>query len=197
LFNAGNYRSFGDSKFIPRLPNDAFERIVYASQSEKALALWEKVKGNIYSIHPEEQLMLGYPADGHVSGYYSDNVSKKDIEFVQAFLDQKNISTLNTRMFKSEKGGKTHFRVVIASSDIKEGELFEHEGHVIRIQYGDFSEAMKKIAENMKKAIPFAANEHQANMLKSYVESFESGSIEAHKESQRHWIRDVGPGTSF
>jgi dipeptidyl-peptidase-3 len=174
---------------------ETFEQIIHASKVQKSL--WEKVKETIYSIHPEEQLMLGYPADGHISGYYSNNVSKKDIEFVQAFLDQKNISTLNTRMFKSEKDGKTFYKVVIASSEVKNGEVFEHEGHVIAIHYGDFSEAMKKIAENMKKAIPFASNEHQAKMLKSYVESFESGSIEAHKESQRHWIRDVGPGKVF
>lgn len=52
---------------------------------------------------------------------------------------------------------------------------------------------MSKIADNMANAIPFAANEHQINMLNAYVESFKSGSIESHIESQKEWIKDVGP----
>ena len=61
------------------------------------------------------------------------------------------------------------------------------------ISYGDFMDDMKFVAENLQKAVEFAANENQRKMLEAYVDSFETGSIEAHKESQRHWIRDVGP----
>jgi len=30
-------------------------------------------------------------------------------------------------------------------------------------------------------------------MISSYIKHFQSGDIEEHKESQRHWIKDIGP----
>lgn len=30
-------------------------------------------------------------------------------------------------------------------------------------------------------------------MIKNYIEHFTYGDIEKHKDSQRHWIKDVGP----
>ncbi len=40
---------------------------------------------------------------------------------------------------------------------------------------------------------PYAANAHQSAMLDAYIAHFESGDINLHKDSQRHWIKDVGP----
>lgn len=33
-------------------------------------------------------------------------------------------------------------------------------------------------------------------MLKAYVSHFLNGDIELHKESQREWVKDKGPGIS-
>lgn len=52
---------------------------------------------------------------------------------------------------------------------------------------------MKDTRDELEKAIPYASNEHQREMLKSYVTHFDNGSIEEHKNSQRHWIKDKGP----
>lgn len=48
-------------------------------------------------------------------------------------------------------------------------------------------------AAALQKAQQFVSNKNQLNMLKAYVEHFKYGDIDKHKDSQRHWIQDVGP----
>lgn len=191
LNNMGNFKSFGDTKFIPRLSPTDFEKILKASaRSVEVLPLFAKVKDVIYTSDPEASLLIGYPADHHVSGYYDGPVSKDDVDFVQGFLNKQAISELNTRLFKKEDGS---FEVWIASAEKSGPKTHTYEGKTIHVSKGDFAREMSAITENMAAALPFVANENQKNMVTAYVESFKTGSIDAHKESQRHWIRDVGP----
>ena len=81
-----------------------------------------------------------------------------------------------------------------ASSSIAEPRKFTlSNGEQLEITFGDFQEEMTKIAENIRQAAAYSANEHQTAMLEAYYESFITGSIEAHMESQRHWLKDIGP----
>jgi len=189
LGNLGNYKSFGDTKFIPRLPKASFERIVKASGRPEVERLFSECADRMYALSPESVLMLGYPPS-HCSTYYSANVVKEEIDLVQRFLESKNINVYNTRLFKNDQG---EFVVKFASGEVLPSSKHVFEGKTIRMEYGDYQKEMAQIADALHKAIPYAANEHQRNMLEKYVESFRTGSIEAHKESQRHWIKDVGP----
>jgi dipeptidyl-peptidase-3 len=98
LGNLSNYKSFGDEKFIPRISPEDFEKVVAASElKDEALALFHQSKDELYNVEPVARNLLGYPDDGHLSGYYSDNVTKEDIKSVQAYLEKMNFDPLNTR----------------------------------------------------------------------------------------------------
>lgn len=66
-------------------------------------------------------------------------------------------------------------------------------GTALEVCFGDYQEEMRKVADNIRMAAGYTANEHQTEMLEAYYESFTTGSIEAHMESQRHWLKDIGP----
>jgi dipeptidyl-peptidase-3 len=52
---------------------------------------------------------------------------------------------------------------------------------------------LARVNDNLRKAKEFCANENQANMIDCYVESFKTGSIKKHIESQRWWVKDKKP----
>ncbi|SAM08954.1 hypothetical protein [Absidia glauca] len=190
LGNLSNYKSFGDEKFIPRISSDDFEKVVAAcEQRDEALALFQQSKHELYNVEPTAHNLLGYPDDGHLSGYYSDNVTKADIQHIQAYLEKVNIDPLNTRLFKTDTG----FKLTIASSDKKTEKHTLDNGTALTIVYGDFSNQMARINDHILASLPVAANKNQENMLTAYHKSFQTGSIEDHMESQRHWLMDINP----
>ncbi|KAJ3410861.1 hypothetical protein HDV05_003150 [Chytridiales sp. JEL 0842] len=190
LAGLSNYSNYGFQKLIPRLPKSHFKAIVAAVESKELLDRFDQLKDSIFAF---KDLQFGYPADGQVTGYYDADISETEVKTIQTYLDSHSISTLNTRLFKT---GPSAYDLLIASAAIPPRE--EH--HVLpdfkttlRLKYGDFQNEMAAAARACKEAVPFASNQHEKLMLWKYAESFETGSVEAHMESQKHWIRDVGP----
>ena len=148
---------------------------------------------------------LGFPDAGHLSNYYpgSPDISKQEIDILGDFLAEKKILPENTRIRKTEDGS---FEVLIASalknpppegSDAGkefswnlEGAL---KGKTVHLVFGDHIEEMAKIALHMKKAGLNAANDTQKKMMDEYAKSFGTGSLNAFKESQKLWVKDIGP----
>ncbi|PMD48553.1 putative dipeptidyl peptidase 3 [Hyaloscypha variabilis F] len=204
LGNCGNYKSFGDSKFVPRGNEKAFNAL--AAVSPKAKEFYEATKGAIFSSGNSGMMHLGYPDEGHLSTYYPDSkgITKADIGAVSDFLEKKGLLVENTRLRKNADGS---FDVLIASAvtniptaggDIGKETEFEIDdgslkGHKLKLVYGDYSSIMTLIAGYHKKAAENAENDNQKNMQLAYAKSFEEGSLEAFKNSQRFWIRDKGP----
>lgn len=58
---------------------------------------------------------------------------------------------------------------------------------------GDFAAFLRRVAQQLEQALPFAANSAQKEMLERYIVHFRGGDIEQHKASQRAWVRDKGP----
>jgi dipeptidyl-peptidase-3 len=204
LGNSGNYKSFGDSKFIPRADEATFAAL--AATSPDADKFYKATNGAIFSSDKPGLLHLGFPDKGHMTTYYPDSadITQPEVEAVAAWMAKKGLLPENTRLRKTADGA---FEILIASavdkqpaegSDIGKDTTFTVEdgllsGKKISLVFGDYATEMKAAAEYIAKAGENADNDHQASMHKAYNKSFHDGSLLAFKDSQRFWIRDKGP----
>ncbi|QDS74412.1 hypothetical protein FKW77_005831 [Venturia effusa] len=201
LGNCGNYKSFGDSKFIPRIDPTTFKAI--GALTSKTIQLWEQIKDGLFAGTDVGQMHLGYPDAGHLSTYYpnSPDITKEEITIISDFLESKKFLPENTRIRKTSNG----FEVLIASQmdrpsgdqlDIAESEWDlegDLKGKKLILIFGDHSKEMGRIADAIENAGKHAANDNQIKMMEEYSKSFRTGSLQAYKQSQRYWIRDKGP----
>jgi len=177
-----------------------------ASASPEAEKLYKATNGAIFSSDKPGLLHLGFPDEGHLTTYYPDspNITKVEIVAVTKWMQSKGLMPENTRLRKTQDGA---FELLIASAAtsipaeggdigkdteyiISEGPL---EGQAIKLVYGDYAKEMAAITKFTKNAAEHADNETQEKMHLEYAKSFEEGSLEAFKNSQRYWIRDQGP----
>ena len=204
LGNLGNYKGFGDVKFIPRCSPRTIAAL--AAQGSAAEKFYERCKDAIYADGGKPALMhFGFPCQGHMSTYYpeSPDITREEIETVGELLGTKGILPENTRIRKTKAGD---YEVLIASalskpppegSDAGEVTAWQLEspleGKKVSLVFGDHQEEMAKIALHIKKASLHAANDTQKKMMDEYAESFGTGSLKAFKESQKLWVRDKKP----
>lgn len=204
LGNNGNYKSFGDSKFIPRCSEKSIAAL--AATSPEASKFYEATNGAIFSSDEPSKMHLGYPDAGHMTTYYPDSpeITKDEIDAVSAWMEKKRLLPENNRLRKHKDGT---FEILIASAttnpspdarDIGKDTEFTVEdgllkGKTIKITYGDYAEEMASITSYIKQAAANAENATQKSMHDAYAKSFETGSLEAFKDSQRFWIKDKGP----
>jgi len=202
--NLGNYKSFGDTKFVPACPADKFRRFLEASAADtaKVQGLWQQVAPRLYSL-PPRQRQLGLGASNGISTYFSANCGEDDAAIAGRFLEKLALSPYNTRLTKTAGGDYT---VLIASAELTSavdaktddavGALCrEHhfEGKTFHVRRGDYAPLMARVITALTDALPFADNAEQRQMLERYIESFQLGSIDAHKAGSRHWVKDKGP----
>jgi len=196
LANMGNYKGFGDSKFVPNLPVERLEVLVRASKAwgeEEAVvgALWEATKGPMYSL-TDQQKQLGLGSKG-VTKYFTPNCDLEDSELVNRYFKTKSMEGYINRVLKTEEGGKVVYEVRHAG--VREAVLVEEEfeGATMRVTTGDFAPLLARVAANLGEAAKHAGNTNEASMLTEYAASFTEGSLEKHKEGSRFWIKNKGP----
>ena len=206
LGNCGNYKGFGDAKFIPRCSEETIKKLAHTD--EKATKLYDIIDGRMFATKDQAAMHLGYPDEGHMSTYYPDSqpITKPEIGAVSKWMEKMAILPENTRLRKDERG---IYELLIACGNTKPSDVEEREpwakktsyviedgelaGKTINIVFGDHAIAMRKITDYHNLAKNYAENENQANMHAAYAESFETGSLNAFMDAQRYWIRDKGP----
>ncbi|CCF57093.1 hypothetical protein KAFR_0C00980 [Kazachstania africana CBS 2517] len=207
LSNLGNYKSFGDSKFIPRCSEESFYKIVEAAnidlngpvENSPFNNVKELIEKGIYYID-EDIALLGFPSDGHMSSYYlGDPITLQDMNVLKEELFAKySILPENTRINKVKDN---LFEVWIASQLLEntvsdsypDEKIALSNGAIVKFKFGDHSREMGLIVSFLREAKEYAANETQANMVEEYIKCFKTGSSHAHKEAQKLWVKDISP----
>ncbi|CAL1298951.1 unnamed protein product [Larinioides sclopetarius] len=200
----GNYKGFGDTKFIPDLEKEKFEKIIMASKfaehhPQDVQRLLSRCLESIYSLKDNER-QLGFPYVGTTT-YLSKNITEEDNKIVTDFLTKKNIEVYNSRLFKtSDETGKSCYEIRLASilstDDDEEKELLISESvnsHKFIVTRGDYSKLLKLMNDYLLLAKDYAANENEEQMLEKYIQSFRTGSLDAHKDGSRFWVKDKEP----
>ena len=194
--NMGNYKGFGDSKFVPNLEEDRMELLVKSSKAykdapEQMETLWTSVKTPMFSLSDKEK-QLGLGEKG-ITKYFTPNCDQADSDRINRFFKTKNIEGYINRVIKTDEGGKVTYDIRHAAA--KDADLLseEFEGCSFKVTTGDYNELMQKVCDNIKLAIKYAANSDEKNMLEQYVQSFAEGSLDRHKDGSRYWIKNKGP----
>ncbi|KAH9899428.1 aflatoxin-detoxifizyme [Cubamyces lactineus] len=196
LSNLVNYKSFGFTKIVPRIPEEKFAAVVEKSaNAANALPLWNELKGHIYQLEPESSNFIGKRSEGHVSNYYlGEPPTDEEVAAVQAAAEKLNVNILNTRV---RKDAPDNFTLLVASAETRaqathEIQILDKKAK-LTIEYGDFADSLQKAVAALTEAKKYAANDQQVAMLDGYIESFKTGSIDAHIKGSEHWVKDIGP----
>ena len=194
--NMGNYKGFGDSKFVPNMEEERMELLVRSSKAYKESpemmeALWQSVKGPMFSLSDQEK-QLGLGEKG-ITKYFTPNCQLADSQRVNQFMKTKNLEGYISRVIKTEETGKTVYEIRHAAVENKELYQEEYEGCLFRVTTGDYNDLLKNVVANLELAKDHAANSNEKNMVEQYMKSFTEGSLDRHKDGSRFWIKNKGP----
>lgn len=172
--NCGNFKSFGDTKFVPEIHPSVFRSVV--SKHAHLLDIWEQLESEVYD-ESDPLGRIGFRDENGQTSYYSSNVTSKDSKFIDDFCQVKKISPLNTRLFKNDDGS---FELKICSQFASADKMaylgeHEHEGVRVNVTAADFVTFMADVVTSMSEAVKYAANENQKAMVVDYIEHFKFG----------------------
>lgn len=159
--------------------------------------LWEVVKEPIFSLNDSNK-SLGLKGEG-ITTYFSANCTKADADLVGEWLKSKKLEAYICRTFKTvDEKNKVKYEIRLASADTGKEAGITHEPEEFKsctfeVTRGDYSRLLAKVCDELSQAVKYAANDNQKQMVNEYIKSFKIGSLDAHKDGSRHWIKDKGP----
>lgn len=200
--NAGNYKGFGDSKFIPGLDAAKMELIIQSSKAyeqnqDEIGRLWNLAIDPIYLLNDDNK-SLGLKGKG-ITTYFSSNCAKADADLVTEWMKTKKLEAYISRTFKTvDTNGKSNYEIRLASAENGNAEGItipteDYSGSSFEVTRGDHSEILPFVISNLENAAKFAANDGQKQMLENIAQSFTTGNLNAHKKGSRFWVLDKEP----
>jgi len=161
--NLSNYHNFGHNKFIPEISRDVFKQILLSNPLyNDDDAFYREVIDELYPQIEEEVFNIGkpftqlnYPSDGGVTGYFSRNMTKEDLNKVKTFCTAQGVDRLNTRAFKEDG---TIIVTVGSVETYRTKRGIEFEGQKFDLVYGEFSAYLKESRDYLREAWKYSAN---------------------------------------
>ena len=193
----GNYFSFGHLKRFPQLSCDKFEEILkVSSKYDSFCEIWNRIKSLLYKDISSLPKISSKYSDPYIVGtYYLNGITFDEIKKIDELLTKKKISLVNTRL---QKVNDNIYEVLIASIEEKEEKLeFPNENITLILKYGDFKDYLILINSYLEKAKLYASNDMEKKIIDLYMDTFRTGDIEIHKESQRVWIKNISPVVEY
>ncbi|KAM9874788.1 dipeptidyl-peptidase 3 [Verticillium dahliae] len=189
LSNIGNYYGSGDQKFIPDVDRAVLQKL--AEKSPTLTSLYQEIAESMTARPP---FSLGYPSETAQSAYYpGDDLTDPEIAMVSKLLELKAIFPENTRIQRSGNGAS--YEVLLAA--VERGEVAQFpvpDGKgTVNLVRGDHSSDLQRVCAELTEASKYAANDLQRTFLNMYIKSFQTGSLDMYRESQRTWVRDKAP----
>ncbi|KAF4635148.1 hypothetical protein G7Y89_g2947 [Cudoniella acicularis] len=213
--NLGNYRSQGDTKFIPRIERDSFEQLsqyTHSTHSQYSLTVlthrthskFLEVAEKLYATVPNR---LGYPDDDDAaSGYYPGSATiTKELSITQHAMQDHNMLPENTRVLKDLVPTDTaspaeQYILLVASSLIPSPSPSSDEISLdlpgnprLKIQRGDYSPAFGAVIDKLESAKTHTEEPLRNEMICQLIEAFSSGNHFKFKEAQKDLVRGVNP----
>jgi len=151
----------------------------------------------LYSRRPSS---LGFPSEVAQSAYYPGDIpiTRQEVERVSRILEKEGVYPENTRVRKSSDNGQIVYRVLQASTKTKFSgghrriKIPGSSEDIIVIQ-GDHAKELTLVCECLERAREYTTSSQQKAVIDQYLETFNTGDVEAFKESQRLWFKDLQP----
>ena len=122
-------------------------------------------------------------------------MAREEIDRVSKILEKESIFPENTRISKTPQSTWNHYDVLQAAVERKTPVRLPVAGSMdtINLVLGDHSAELELVCESLEAAKDYATRSSQRHFLEQYLKSFRTGDMEAYRESQRLWVKDIKP----
>ena len=188
--NFGNYTS-NKKKFFPSISLEDFETILNLSLNfNDTKSIWDIIKYIIYD-KSENVLNINLEEKNGKNCYYFGGIKEEQIKKTDQILkEKKNLSLLNTRLFMLNSS-KT---VALIGSIEEKQETLDDETILL---YGEYSSFLKKMSNYLEDAKKYTSKDQDKEIINDYINFFNTGELENHKESQKNWVKENSTSIDF
>lgn len=192
---ASFYSNFGNycykKKIIPSINIEDFEKILGLCKTfnQDIKSIWDIIKYIIYD-DAEKVSYINLEEKNGKNCYYFGGIKEEQIRKTDDILKKNNYSLANTRliMLNSSKV------VTLIGSIVEKQKTLDEENIIL---YGEYSFFLKKINSYLENAKKFVSRDTEKELINDYINFFESGDIETHKDSQRKWVKESSSSIDF